>query len=87
MTEFEKLCNEYRENKRLGEELDKLNKELQKQIIALMNGLQEMQQGAAKATYKPAKHSTFDKKAFEKDFPGVYDNYTTATQYMRFSVR
>ncbi len=42
MTEFEKKVNEYRENKRLLEELEALNDAIKTDIIAMMHGAPEM---------------------------------------------
>ena len=52
MGNFEALCNEYRENKRLIEELEDYNDTIKAQIIELMGDNDTMIQGAAKATYK-----------------------------------
>ena len=52
MTEFEKKVNEYRENKRLLEELEAMNDAIKTDIIAMMHGAPEMVQGTAKAIYK-----------------------------------
>ena len=38
MGQFEKLCNEYRENKRLIEELEAANDSLKTDILTLMDG-------------------------------------------------
>lgn len=52
MTDFEKKVNEYRENKRLMEELESINDAIKADIIAMMQGAPEMVQGTAKAIYK-----------------------------------
>ena len=36
MSAFEKLCNEYRENKRLIEELEAMNDSIKTDILAIM---------------------------------------------------
>lgn len=52
MSDFEKRVNEYRENKRLIEELEAMNDTIRTDIIAMMHGAPEMVQGTAKAIYK-----------------------------------
>ena len=47
MGNFEALCNEYRENKRLIEELEDYDDSIKAQIIELMGDNDTMIQGAA----------------------------------------
>ena len=49
MKEFEKLCTEYRENKRLIEELEAMNDSLKADIITLMGDRETVIEGATKA--------------------------------------
>lgn len=51
-SKFEKLCNEYRENKRCIEELEAMNDGIKNDIIALMGDNDTMVEGAAKVTNK-----------------------------------
>ncbi len=83
---FEKKCNEYRENKRLIEELTALNEELKTDIITMMNGQETVIQGAAKVTYKSVNTSRFNSKEFKEVYPSLYDEYTTQSSYKRFTV-
>lgn len=57
MTLFEEKVNEYRENKRLLEELEAMNESIKADIIAMMHGAPEMVQGTAKAIYKDTQSS------------------------------
>lgn len=86
MTRLELKCEEYRENKRLIEELTALNDELKSDIIQLMDGRDTVIQGAAKVTYKSVNTSRFNGKAFKEIYPALYDEYTTQTSYKRFTV-
>lgn len=87
MSTFEKLCNEYRENKRLIEELNALNDALKSDILSLMGTEERHAEGAAVASYTPIKSARFDSSAFKSAYPDLYQKYTTATEYRRFTVR
>lgn len=86
MTKFETLCNEYRENKRLIEELTAMNDSLKADIIALMGDNDTMTEGAAKATNKTVTSSRFDSTGFKKVHPDLFTEYSTPTTYKRFTV-
>lgn len=86
MTKFEKLCNEYRENKRLIEELTAMNDSLKADIIAIMGDNDTMTEGAAKATNKTVTSSRFDSTGFKKVHPNLFTEYSTPTTYKRFTV-
>lgn len=86
MKQFEKLCNEYRENKRLIEELEAMNDSIKADIIAIMGDADTMTEGAAKATNKTVTSSRFDSTGFKKVYPDLFTEYSTQTQYKRFMV-
>lgn len=86
MKEFEKLCNEYRENKRLIEELEAMNESLKSDIIAIMGDRETVTEGAAKATLKTVTSSRLDSKSLKEDHPDIAQAYTTETSYKRFTV-
>lgn len=86
MSEFERLCNEYRENKRLIEELEALNDGLKSSILAIMGDSDTMTSGAAKATNKTVISSRFDSTGFKKAYPGLFTEYSRTTEYKRFTV-
>jgi predicted phage-related endonuclease len=86
MKEFEKLCNEYRENKRLIEELESLNDSLKADIITLMGDRETVIEGSTKAVYKSVTSSKLDSKALKADHPDIAATYTTETSYKRFTV-
>lgn len=86
MSVFEKLCNEYRENKRLIEELTAMNDSLKADIIAIMGDNDTMTEGAAKATNKTVTSSRFDSTGFKKVHPDLFTEYSTPTTYKRFTV-
>lgn len=86
MSKFESLCNEYRENKRLIEELTAMNDSLKSDIIALMGENDTMSSGASKATNKVVCSVRFDTAAFKKVHPDLYGEYSRETSYKRFTV-
>lgn len=86
MGKFETLCNEYRENKRLIEELTAMNDSLKADIIAIMGDNDTMTEGAAKATNKTVTSSRFDSTGFKKVHPDLFTEYSTPTTYKRFTV-
>lgn len=86
MKQFEKLCNEYRENKRLIEELTAMNDELKTQILTIMGNDETHVEGAAKATNKTVVSSRFDSSGFKKVYPDLFTEYSRETSYKRFCV-
>ena len=50
MKEFEKLCTEYRENKRLIEELEAMNESIKADIIGIMGDRETVIEGSTKAS-------------------------------------
>lgn len=87
MGAFEKLCNEYRENKRLIEELEAMNDSIKADILAIMGDRETVTEGAAKATYKAVTSSRFDSSGFRKMYPDLFTEYSTPTTYRRFTVQ
>lgn len=86
MSKFETLCNEYRENKRLIEELTAENDSIKAAILEIMGDRETMTEGAAKATQKTVNSSRFDSTGFKKTYPDLFQQYSHATQYKRFTV-
>lgn len=86
MGKFETLCNEYRENKRLIEELEAENDSLKAAIIAIMGGRETVTEGAAKATVKTVNSTRFDSMGFKKQYPDLFGAFNKTTQYQRFTV-
>lgn len=86
MNATEKLLNEYRENKRMIEELTAMNDAIRATIIAEMGDADELAAGACKATYKSIASVRFDSKAFKAEHPAEYAQYAKTTNYKRFSV-
>ena len=78
MKRFEKLCNEYRENKRLIEELEALNDSIKANILLIMGDAETMTEGAAKATFKTVTSSRLDSSAIKKELPEVFQQYYRA---------
>lgn len=86
MSQFEKLCNDYRENKRLIEELEAMNDSIKTDIISIMGDRETVTEGAAKATNKTVFSSRFDSSSFKKVHPDLFTEYSTPTTYKRFTV-
>lgn len=86
MSQFEKLCNDYRENKRLIEELEAMNDSIKADILAIMGDRETVTEGAAKATNKTVSSSRFDSSSFKKVHPDLFTEYNTPTTYKRFTV-
>lgn len=87
MSQFEKLCNDYRENKRLIEELEAMNDSIKADILAIMGDRETVTEGAAKATNKTVSSSRFDSSSFKKVHPDLFTEYSTPTMYRRFTVQ
>nr|DAZ07255.1 MAG TPA: hypothetical protein [Caudoviricetes sp.] len=86
MSQFEKLCNDYRENKRLIEELEAMNDSIKADILAIMGDRETVTEGAAKATNKTVSSSRFNSSSFKKVHPELFTEYSTPTTYKRFTV-
>ena len=86
MSDFEKRVNEYRENKRLIEELEAMNDAIKADIINMMQGAPEMVQGTAKAIYKDVSSVRLDSKLLQAAHPDIYAECSKHTTYKRFSV-
>lgn len=86
MTDFEQKVNEYRENKRLMEELEFINDAIKADIIAMMHGAPEMVQGTAKAIYKDVQSVRLNSKLLQATHPDIYAECSKRTTYKRFSV-
>lgn len=86
MTKFETLCNEYRENKRMIEELEAMNDTIKADILAIMGNDETHTEGAAKATNSTVTSSRLDTTAIKKELPDVFAKYSKTTSYKRFTV-
>lgn len=86
MTTFEEKVNEYRENKRLLEELEAMNESIKADIIAMMQGAPEVVAGACKVMYKDVQSVRLDSKLLKTLHPDIYAECSSKTSYKRFSV-
>lgn len=66
MDQLNKLCNEYRENKRMVEELQEINDNTKNQIIELMHGAETLIIGSNKITYKDVHSIKCDSSILKK---------------------
>ena len=85
-SKFEKLCNEYRENKRCIEELEAMNDIIKNDIITLMGNNDTMIEGAAKVTNKTVNSTRFNSREFRKMYPDLFKEYSSPVTYKRFTV-
>lgn len=86
MTDFEQKVNEYRENKRLMEELESINDAIKADIINMMQGAPEIVAGACKVMYKDVQSVRLDSKLLKTLHPDIYAECSSKTSYKRFSV-
>ena len=86
MTELERKVNEYREYKRMAEELEQLRDSLRDEIIAMMQGAPEVVAGACKVMYKDVQSVRIDSKLLQATHPDIYAECSKKTVYKRFSV-
>lgn len=86
MTLFEEKVNEYRENKRLLEELEAMNESIKADIITMMQGAPEVVAGACKVMYKDVQSVRLDSKLLQAAHPDIYAECSKKTSYKRFSV-
>lgn len=86
MTKFEALCEEYRDNKRLIEELEARNENLKNNIIEIMGDEETKIEGDTKASYKTVQSQRLDSATFKKEQFEVHQKYLKKTSYKRFTV-
>ena len=86
MTELERKVNEYREYKRMAEELEQLRDSLRDEIISMMQGAPEVVAGACKVMYKDVQSVRLDSKLLQATHPDIYAECSKKTVYKRFSV-
>ena len=81
------LCDEYRENKRIIEELEAMNEALKADIIAAMpSGVEVAVFGSNKVSNKVVCGSRFDSSAFKAVYSDLYKQYCKDYKYTRFSI-
>lgn len=86
MTRFETLCTEYRENKRMIEELQAMNEELKSSIVEIMGDEETKIEGSTKASYKTVESQRLDSATLKKEQFELYQKYLKKTNYKRFTV-
>lgn len=86
ISKFNALCKEYRENKRLIEELEALQDGIKSEILDIMGGRDVLIDGADKVTYKAVESRRLDSSKLKKEEPGLYEKYSIVQSYKRFSV-
>lgn len=86
MTNFETLCNEYRENRRMIEELEAMQDDLKARLLALMGDRDTVIEGSSKATRKQVTTTRFNSTGLKADHPDLYSQYSTRSTYTRFTV-
>lgn len=86
ISKFNELCKEYRENKRLIEELEAMQDEIKSDILDIMGDRDTVIDGVDKVTYKAVESRRLDSSKLKKEDPATYDKYSTVQSYKRFSV-
>lgn len=86
ISKFNKLCKEYRENKRLIEELEAMQDAIKSDILDIMGGRDVLIDGADKVTYKDIESRRLDSNRLKKEEPATYEKYSTIQSYKRFSL-
>ena len=86
MTNFEKLCQDYRTFKRTEEEARKECERLKAEILAIMGEEEEHTEGFSKVTYKCSLQSRVNQKDFERDYPALYEEDKRERPVYRFLV-
>ena len=86
MTRFEQLCTEYRENKRMIEELQAMNEDLKNNIVEIMGDEETKIEGSTKAIYKTVQSRRLDSATLKKEQLELYQKYLKKTSYKRFTV-
>lgn len=86
MSKFEALCTEYRENKRMIEELQAMNEDLKNNIVAIMGDEETKIEGSTKAIYKTVESQRLDSATLKKEQLELYQKYLKKTSYKRFTV-
>ena len=86
MKQFKQLCDEYRENKRLIEELQAINETLKNNIIEIMGDEETKTEGSTKAIYTTVQSQRLDSATLKKEQFEVYQKYLKKTSYKRFTV-
>lgn len=83
---IESLCNEYRENKRMIEELQAMNEVLKADIIAAMGDKDKMLVGATKITNTLIHSTKLDSKSLKMEYPDIFKRYSKESSYYRFTI-
>lgn len=86
ISKFNELCKEYRENKRLIEELEAMQDAIKSDILDIMGDRDTVIDGADKVTYKAVESRRLDSSKLKKEDPATYEKYSTVASYKRFSV-
>lgn len=86
ISKFNELCKEYRENKRLIEELEAMQDAIKSDILNIMDGRDILIDGADKVTYKEIESRRLDSARLKREDPATYDKYSMIQNYRRFSV-
>lgn len=86
MSDFINLCEAFRENKRLIEELAAENENIRMRILDIMQNKEIYIEGVYKATNKPITQKRLDSKAIEREEPEIYQKYIKESRYNRFTI-
>nr|DAM62620.1 MAG TPA: hypothetical protein [Herelleviridae sp.] len=84
ISKFNELCREYRENKRLIEELEAMQDTIKSDILDIMGDRDILIDGSDKVTYKAIESRRLDSSRLKREDLATYDKYSTVASYKRF---
>ena len=87
MTNFEKMCKEYRENKRMIEELTKMNDALKADILQYIGDTDVYIEGDNKVTNTLVVTERLDTKELKERYPKIFIALSRPCRSRRFSVK
>lgn len=87
--DINKIFAELAQYTRMEDDLETIVESLRDQIKQYMteNNVDTVIGAEHVATWKECSRETFNKKEFEKVYPGVYNEFTSATTYKRFNFK
>ena len=86
MSNFEKLCKDYKENKILISQLEEENEKIKNEILFLMGENDTIISGPYKVTNRLICQNKFNQKEFKEAFPDLFQRYYKPASYLRFTI-
>ena len=86
MMQLETKVREYRNYKRMRDEVDAILTTLADELKVAMDGKEKMVVGEYKLSHTPCIRKDIDKKRLEADHTSIYNDYLKEVKYMRFMI-